>query len=132
MSALGILYLVTIALFITLFFGYALRVRGPWGSFWTFFIIIFLAILAGDLWLEPTGPYYRDIYGLPPLAAGFLIAFLLAAATPRYPKRRKNNGENLEPAGEDKAIALALGGFFWILFALLLIVIIVGMINSLS
>ena len=120
----GILYLVVIAFLITLFFNFLLRVRGPWGSFWAFFIIVLLAVLAADVWVTPVGPYYGDIHWVPPLAAGLLIALLLAATTPG-PRYRSRMEAERETAREEPA-AVALGTFFWFLLIFLLILIIVG------
>jgi hypothetical protein len=131
MSVLGLLYLFVVALIITLFFGYALSVRGPWGSFWTFFVVILLAVMAADLWMAPIGPYYRDVYWFPPLGVGLLIALLLAATTPSPQTRSKLELQNKEPV-EENAVALALGGFFWLLFAFMITVVIFGIFNSVA
>lgn len=131
MSALGLIYLFFITLLLTLFFGYGLRVRGPWGSSWTFFIVILLGVMAADLWIEPIGPYYKDVFWFPPLAVGLFLALLLAAATPRQRTRHKIELKTNEPP-EDRALALAVGGFFWLLFALMLIVIILGVYRALA
>jgi hypothetical protein len=120
----GILYLVLISFLITLFFSFLLRVRGPWGSFWAFFIIILLAVFAADIWVTPVGPYYGDIHWVPPLAAGLLIALLLAATTPS-PKTRSELKAK-KKAGEEPS-AVALGTFFWFLVVFLLIIIIAGL-----
>ena len=91
MYVLNLVYLVLIALLITLFFAYILNVRGPWGSLWSFFIILFLSIWAIDIWLAPAGPYWREIYWLRPVIAGLLIALLLTATAPyTYPRNRKD------------------------------------------
>jgi len=131
MSALGLLYLFGVTLLITLFFGVALSIRGPWGSFWTFFMVVLLGVIAADLWVAPTGPYYGDVYWFPPLAAGLFIALLLAAATPSPRTRSKLERQTHEPA-EENAVALALGGFFWLLFAFMLIVVIIGIVNAVA
>ncbi|MFW5821148.1 MAG: hypothetical protein ACOCWA_07655, partial [Bacteroidota bacterium] len=89
MNALSLIYLIGITLLITLAFTYFFRNKGPWGSFWTFFLIILLAVLAADLWIEPMGPYYRDVYWLPPVVIGILFALILAAASPgKYERKR--------------------------------------------
>ncbi len=131
MSALGLLYLFGVAFLITLIFGYALRIRGPWGRFWAFFIVILLGVVAADLWVTPIGPFYGDIYWFPPLVAGLFIALLLAAATPSPRTRSKLEQQTQEPT-EEKAVALALGGFFWLLFAFMIIVVIFGIVNAVA
>ena len=127
----GLLYLIGIAVLITFIFTKLLRVRGPWGSFWTFFSIILLAVLASDLWIAPVGPYYGDIYWLPPLVVGIIIAFLLAATSP--PKKRSTELE--EPfyqVVEDHPGAIALGAFFWFLLILMLLLVVAGFLSNVT
>lgn len=121
----GILYLLVIAFLITLFFRFLLRVSGPWGSFWAFFIIVLMGILAADIWISPIGPYFADIHWVPPVAAGLVIALLLAATTPSPKARSEMEAE--ESTGKEEAAAVALGTFFWFLIIFLLILIIVGL-----
>ncbi len=122
----GILYLVALAFLITVFFRFLLRVSGPWGSFWAFFIIILLGILAADIWISPIGPYFADIYWVPPIAAGLVIALLLAATTPSPKARSEMDAERR--TNRQEAAAVALGTFFWFLLVFLVILIIVGLI----
>ncbi len=124
MNAYSILYLVGIALLITLFFSYVLRVRGPWGSFWTFFIIMLFAVLAANVWIQPVGPYFADVYWLPPLAVGLLIAFILAAAAPS-PRARSKIEKHEKMAREDGS-SVAVGFFFWFLLVFMLALVIIG------
>ena len=124
MNALSILYLVGIALLITLFFSFVLRVRGPWGSFWTFFIILLFALLTADAWIQPIGPYFADVYWLPPLAVGLLIAFILAAAAPS--PRTRSKIEQQQKMARDDGGSVALGIFFWFLLVFMLALVIIG------
>ena len=107
---LGILYLLVIPFLITLFFRFLLRVSGPWGSFWAFFIIVLLGIFAADIWISPVGPYFADIYWVLPIAAGLLIALLLAATTPSPKARSEMEAER--KTTKQEAVAVALGTFF--------------------
>lgn len=125
MSALSILYFISIALIITIFFFFVLRVRGPWGSTWTFFLVILLAILAADVWINPIGPYFADTYWLPPLAVGIFIAILLAATTPSPTMRNRVEQEKNEIAEENPGV-IALGTFFWFLLIFLLVLVVLG------
>ncbi len=129
---LGILYLVSIAFIITLFFSLFLRQKGPWGSFWAFFIIVLLAVFAADFWIGPTGPYfYEGIYWVPPLAVGLLIALLLAATTPGRKTRSELEIEKEEIVEEQKA-SVALGTFFWFLFVFMLVIVVIGLFNNIN
>ena len=122
----GIIYLVSIAFLITLFFHSLLRVGGPWGRFWAFFLIILLAVFAADIWVAPVGPYFGDTYWVPPLAVGLLIALLLAATTPS-PGTRSELDALKELEREEPAV-IAFGTFFWFLLVFLIILIIAGLI----
>jgi hypothetical protein len=125
----GILYLVIIAFLITLFFRFLLQTTGPWGSFWSFFTIILLAIIAANVWISPMGPYFfENFFWAPPLAVGLLIALLLAATTPSPVMRSKTEVEK-EQAGKEAA-AVALGTFFWFLIIFLIIIILAGLFVS--
>lgn len=127
MTFLSILYLVSVALLITLFFEYILSIRGPWGSFWSFFAVILLGVVAADLWVTPIGPFYMDIYWIPPLISGLFIALILAAATPPTTRRRRSKIEkatNQPPERYPEAVAL--GGLFWFLLLFMLMVVVVG------
>jgi hypothetical protein len=123
---IGVLYLVSLAFIITFLFAFLLNNRGPWGSFWTFFVIILLAVFATDAWIGPVGPYFFDeIYWVPPLAVGLLIALLLAATTPSPKTRSKIEIEQKELL-QTKKTSVALGTFFWFLFVILLLVVVLG------
>ena len=127
---IGILYLVSIAFLITFFFVFLLKNRGPWGSFWAFFVVILLAVFAADVWVQPIGPYcFNEIYWVPPLAVGLLIALLLAATTPS-PKTRSELELEKEKIEENRKTNFALGTFFWVLFSLLLVLVIAGFFNK--
>lgn len=131
MILLGLFYLTGLAAIITFIFRKFLSARGPWGSFWTFFTIVLLAVLASDLWIGPIGPYYADVYWLPPLIVGVLIAFLLSATTPPgkpLTRNEKLSGEKLE--GQETAVVI--GNFFWFLLVLMLILVVLGFLISLE
>lgn len=125
----SLLYLISLAAILTFLFAKLLRVRGPWGSFWTFFSVTLLAVIAADLWIEPIGPYYGDIYWLPPLVVGLIIAFLLAATSPPN-KPIPRLKEPLNEMVEKQSTVIALGTFFWFLLILMLLLIVLGFLNS--
>ena len=127
MDALSLIYLIGLTLLIALAFTYLFRVRGPWGTFWTFFLVILLAVLVADIWIDPIGPYYRDVYWLPPLVVGILFALILAAASPGKKDRKRVDQEGEEYKG-DKVAFIALGVFFWFLLILLLVLAVTGLI----
>jgi hypothetical protein len=123
---LGIIYLISISFAITLFFTLLLKRRGPWGSFWAFFAIVLLSVFVADAWVGAVGPIFLNhIYWVPPLTAGLLIALLLAATTPG-PKTRSEVEMYQKELNENKKTSITLGGFFWLLFIIMLILIIAG------
>lgn len=124
---LGILYLVSVAFLISLFFRFLLKTKGPWGNFWAFFIIILLAVFAADAWIGPVGPYiYDEIYWVPPLAVGLLVALLLAATAPS-PKAREKLKLHKEDLAEDQDTAVVFGTFFWFLLVAMVFLIVLGL-----
>jgi hypothetical protein len=128
MSIIGFIYLIVITLVMAWVFSYALRIRGPWGSFWTFFLVIFLAVWALYVWIGPTGPGWGGVYWLPPLAAALLVALILAAATPSTSKATSEiAGGKVENDTEEKAAASAVGVFFWITILLLALIAVIGL-----
>lgn len=127
---IGILYLVTISFAITLFFSYFLKKRGPWGSFWASFFIILLSVFAADIWIGPVGPFfYENIYWVPPLIVGLLIALLLAATTPS-PQIKRELEKRQNEIEQRREVMLTTGIFFWFLFIFMLLIVIVGLFNN--
>lgn len=102
-----------LALAIGLFFYYVFKVSGPWGSFWVFLLILTLAALASEAWLTPFGP---TIYGASWLGAFitvFIIALLIAAATPTRREITREPVPGDEPITDEPGV-VALSAFFWI------------------
>jgi hypothetical protein len=131
MNTFGLLYLVGIALLITLFFSFILRIRGPWGSFWTFFVITLLGVAAAGMWIQPVGPVYWETYWLPPLAVGLLIALILAATTPS-PRTRSELAQERNKIAKEHADSVAVGIFFWFLLIIMLVIVVLGYIDALK
>jgi len=120
MEFLAILFIAIGALIIGAIFYYLFRSSGPWGSFWSFLLILILAGIAANAWIAPVGPYYQGVTWFPVLFVILLFALLIAAATPPRRTRIESEIEKEEPE------AIALGGFFWILLIFLFIAAIWG------
>ena len=130
MFFLGITYLIFLALFLTAMFSYGFRMRGPWGSFWSFFAIIFLVVWASDVWVTLFGPYWNEVYWFPPLVVGVLVALLMASVTPRT---KPPQGTKTHPPAtrfESEAVAVTVGSIFWLLLVLLILSIVIGLFND--
>ena len=111
------------ALAIGALFYYVFRATGPWGTFWSFLLILVLAGLAAEAWIEPVGPVAWGVAWVPTLFVIIIFALILAAAAP--PRDRRMETPPAEPSEEETA-AVAIGGFFWILLILLLFIAIWG------
>ncbi len=113
------LFSIMIALFFTAIFSYGFKNKGPWNNAWSFFLILFLAVWAGGIWITPFGPEWKNVAFAPLIVMGVFIATLLAATTP--PEKRKvilEEKANI-PNAYEKSI-LVIGVFFWILIILLI------------
>ena len=145
MELLELLIILVIAIVISavLYFGFGRR--GPYRSYWSFLLLLFLSGIAGRLWIIPAGPEMGGYAWMPLLFWISLIAFLLAATSPAKGTRVKGSDDDdggddlpIDPARAEigrrvaeqeitpEGAAAALGVFFWIFLFLLLIAILTG------
>lgn len=122
-----ILLVILAALVIGSIFYYLLKLSGPWGSFWSFLLILILSGLAAAAWITPVGPVYYNISWFPVLFTILLFAILMAAATPsrRAPRQTTNTQRHVEDT-EGGLAFVALSAFFWVFLLFLLIAAIWG------
>ncbi|MFP4060042.1 MAG: hypothetical protein ACOCXD_00495 [Bacteroidota bacterium] len=121
MTAFDVIFTIIGALLIGLIFYYVFKVSGPWGSLWTFLLVLILGGIAAALWVEPVGPVYYDVAWVPVFFVVLLFALILAAATPPRRGRRVTTDTEKE---EIEAIGIAgLGLFFWFLLLFFIIAI---------
>ncbi|MFW6219128.1 MAG: hypothetical protein ACOC3S_03320 [Bacteroidota bacterium] len=115
-----------ISVLLTVIFRFGFKRKGPWGNIWTFFLVIFLAVWASELWILPSGPEWKDYRYISLLVIGLLFGFLLVAAE-RVPSREENeeNKDKPEELKESKKIGKT-GAYFWMLLIILLGIILVG------
>ncbi len=126
MLFLEILFTVLLAVVVGIFFYYVFKYTGPWGSFWTFLLILILAGLAAGRWIEPIGPVFYDVAWVPVLFVILLFALLLAAVTPAEPRERYVTPAEKQEIEREEAPVLALGVVFWVFFLFLLVVTVAG------
>lgn len=128
------------ALIVGAIFFYGLGRRGPWGTFWTFLLVLFFAAWAGSLWLQPIGPVFWGYAWLPLLFWVFIVALLISVAagedrsTSRYDQTSKTdatktNATRTEVTEAEAGTAVALGLFFWILLGFLIVAILIGLLT---
>ena len=115
------------AVLFTFVFVVLLRTRGPWSGIPLFFVVLFLAIWAGGIWLSPFGAVVWSKRWQAFFFVGLFVSLLLAAAVASTPVE-KSTVELVDVEkrkSEKKAVFTALSIFFWILVAALLAAIVV-------
>lgn len=124
MNWIDVLFAMTIALMITIVFAVAFKTRGPWGSVWAFFLIIFLAVWAASLWVNPAGPEVFG-YSLIPIAlVGVIFALIIASSV-----STGSQAEIKSPSSDPSLRKSNFSGFsvyFWLTLLMLSIIIIFG------
>lgn len=130
MTFLEILLVIIAAVLIGILFYYVFKVSGPWGSLWTFLLVLILAGLAAEAWITPIGPLFYDVAWIPTLFVIILFALILAAASPT--SRRDIDFDTTATTGRgpgdpDTPAVVALGVFFWFLLLLLFIAVFWGL-----
>jgi hypothetical protein len=131
----GLFAAALIALMLTIVSVFFLGRRGPWGSIWTFFLVLFLALCIVSIYVAPIGPVYWGVAWIPITIAGIIIAVLLIAAMPHPTHRRDAVGtdrDTTEVSIKSDSSVTPVGRFFWVLIILFVIAIMVGMINPQS
>lgn len=133
----GILGTILVAILISALFYYAFNARGPWGSFWSFFLVLLLIIWAASLWVRPIGPMYWGVAWIPLFLVGLVFALLLAAIPTSDTGNEARRGEMIdEEMPVDRAevnrrqdlnrTAATVSGLFWVFMVILLLIIIIG------
>src|SRR4051794_38751366 len=82
----GLFAAALISLILTLVSAFFLGKRGPWGSLWTFFLVLFLTLCTVSIYIVPIGPIYWGIAWIPITIAGIIVTILLIAAMPHQIK----------------------------------------------
>lgn len=126
-----VLAIVIFALVIGSLFFFGFKRTGPWGSFWSFILILFLGMWIVDIWVSPYGPQYYGIAWLDLLLVGLLLAFLLAAATPTTyvpPEGRDITDAELVKIQQREMSRwpTAIGVFFWIMLLFFISLVLIG------
>ena len=125
MMITDLLFALFFALLFTAVFSGIFQNRGPWASIPLFFIIIFLSTWAIGAWLSPFGPGLWGGFWLPYFLMGLVVSLLLAASVVSGTKRETTIElvDTKARAKERKLALTTLGVFFWILVAVLIILI---------
>lgn len=134
MEIAEIIGILLIALVIASLFYYGFGRRGPWGAFWVFLLILFLAAWAGRLWIAPAGPVIWGYAWLPLIFWVFIVALLIGAVSGddrvesrRYDRTTATTDREIAETEPEAGAAAAFGLFFWILLSFLIIAILIGL-----
>lgn len=125
----GLVAALLISLMLTIFSVVLLGRKGPWGSAWSFFLVLFLALWTISIYVAPAGPMYWGISWTPIIIAGILLALLLVASMPDSTSTKNKTDLNRELKEPVYVKATPVGRFFWVLIVLLAMAIMIGMLN---
>ena len=92
--------------------GFRFRPRTP---VWGLFLIFFLAIWAGGVWIVPFGPSHLGVTWMPFLLITILLAVLVVAVSPR------GAGSHRAEQEVEREVEVGLGLFFWVLIGALIV-----------
>lgn len=123
--SLSVVFAALFSFLLVSLFGWRRGGRGPaMSSILFLFAILFLAIWAAGLWLQPFGPTAWGVSWVPLVIVGLVVSLLIAATSPPRPGK---DGAKTEVVGESVAEA-ALNAFFWMLLLVLVVVIIASLV----
>jgi len=125
MTTLELVFAVAGALLVGVLFYYLFRTAGPWGSLWSFILILILAAIAAELWISDAGPRIYEVAWLPTLFVIFIFALLLAAASP--PRRSRIERASAREIRREEESVVAFTAFFWIMLIFFVLAILVGL-----
>jgi hypothetical protein len=115
------------SLLFTLLAVFVFERRGPWGSAWTVFLLLFLSLWVISIYIAPIGPVYQGVSWVPLLVATILIGTLLLVSFPDSNHWRDESIDSSSGTGEQQTKPVRVNSFFWILIILLITAIITGM-----
>lgn len=131
----NVLFLAIAAAALTFIFSYIFKSPGPWGSFWAFLGILFLAMFAFSLWVTPVGPVWHNIAWFDTLLVGLVLALLLGAAgesrkkTRHFKQTEKGEVDLVAEANAEVGATALFGIFFWIFMVVMSILVIGGLVR---
>lgn len=121
-----VIFSLIIAIIITVVFALGFKNKGPWGTIWAFFLIIFLAVWAASLWLTPRGPFVIGVAWIPIAFFGILIALIVSAAVPPSNRETIQHNRKMNPEIKESGKFSTFNAYFWLLMVLLVIAVVFG------
>ena len=114
------------ALFFTSFSRYVFHSRGPWGSYWSSFLVMFLGIWAAQVWIEPMGPVWAGVAWLPLLLAGVYFSVLLIPVGPNQQDQPEQPNKASRRQQKEDWTFRVLNASFWLFLLVLAFVVVLG------
>lgn len=114
-----LLYIMISALVATILISTIYKVSGPWGSFWSFLIVLFSAVFAGNLWVEPSPINWAHLRFIPPVALS-LIAIILFALIAPSPASREKFKHEVQISDKSQVVETTVNSVYWIGLILIL------------
>jgi len=109
---------IMISVLVMFVFSLLFKDRRPAGGPLLFFLVVFLATWAGQLWIQPVGPMYKGIAWVPLIFISVFFSLFVMALSPRVVTERDEI--------ETEATSFAVGIFFWLVLILLVMAIVVA------
>jgi hypothetical protein len=123
----GLVAALVISSLLTLISVFLLKRKGPWGSAWTLFLVVFLTLWAVSIYIAPVGPIYQGVAWAPLVIAGVLLTILLIASMPGANQWRD---ESIQTDSRQKSVPKKnTSRLFWVLIFLLAMAVMIGMMN---
>lgn len=126
MFFIDLLLALVIALVIGAVFTLGFRREFPGPGLLIFLLVLFLLTWAGGVWITPFGPTLWGSFWLPFLLVAIIVALVLTAFPPPGRERSTVKLVSEEEQAATETEAAALNVFFWVLIAILGIVILLG------
>ena len=114
------------ALFFTSFSLFVFHSRGPWGSYWSSFLVMFLGIWAAQVWIEPMGPVWAGVAWLPLLLAGVYFSVLLIPVGSIQQDQPEQPNKALRRQQKEDWTFRVLNASFWLFLLVLAFVVVLG------
>jgi hypothetical protein len=128
---MGIVVAIIVASIISMLFFYGFSEKGPWGTFWTFFVVILLTVWAASFWIMPTGMRLWGVEWILLFILGIMVALLLTSISRRkgYDPEEDELDEDVPRSKKRKEDdKLSLGWLVWLFMGLILLAAILGLV----
>jgi len=122
MNFYGISLAFVIAVLLTAVFTIALNSKKSLSAIWIFFLIVFLASWAAQLWVKPIGPKLLGVAWVPSLFAAILFSFILAASSIKPVRFSRAKAKDMPT----ETVTATIGIFLWLLLVILVLAIVAG------